>query len=341
MATLAAETELFEQTLQEFQSISNEEAYVKIFSQRMMKPVPGKNCEFFGCNHRIDMLPFVQRLVKNLPTDAHIFDVGAGAGDVVNFALKDAPVGTVINIEEPNCSLLESYVEKVATHDHLRLGIAYNGYLQDYYQGTKAVLPSPPQNLILAMHMIYHLTDFTCQNITPEEDLLDALSFLYDILAPGGSILVAYADLLENSQGAAVCSAAEKYFREVYPKECYADNLISIYKARNDLLAPNGSVVQHLAQRFPKTKPALKSEWRMCHFFGESIADLGVLALATELCSSDEQLFDLNKLQFCFDYISHQGELIGLQKEEGNVVQKGLWRANEPHVISVITKGMC
>lgn len=168
---MISEQKSFEKVLHEFDGITNEKAYVNIFAQRMMKPVPGKSGEFLGCNHRMDMLPFLQGLIKTLPKDGQIFDVGAGAGDVVDFALKDAFKGTVVNIAEPNATLIRSYLQKLESHNHLRSGIAYEGCLQDYYQGKKrAIFPEQPQNLILAMHMIYHLTDFTCPNIHPEED---------------------------------------------------------------------------------------------------------------------------------------------------------------------------
>jgi len=339
MIDLSAEKESFEKTLQEFDGITNQEAYVNIFSKRMMKPVPGRNSEFFGCNHRLDMLPFIQKLISKIPEHGQVFDVGAGGGDVVDFALKNAPKGTVVNIEEPNSSLIKAYLEKLKCHHNLISGIAYEGFLQDYYLGKKQpITPMRPQNLILAMHMIYHLTDFTHQNIKPEEDLIDAFSFLYELLAPGGTIFIAYADLLDSPEGTAVCGLAEKYFRNFYPDECYANNLIEIYKARNRMLGVNGLIVNHLSKRFKNTKVSIKSERRMCHFFGESKSDIGVLALATELCSSDSHKFDLTKLEFCLDYVLRHPNQIGLKKEEGNVSQKGLWRANEPHVITMITK---
>lgn len=329
----------FDKIQREFDGITNEEAYVNIFARRMMKPVPGRNSEFYGCDHRIDMLPFILDLIAKMPENGQIFDVGAGAGDVVDFALKDAPNGTVVNIEEPNTTLIKSYLKKLESHRNLRPGITYNGLLQDYYQGNRqAVFPKQPQNLILAMHMIYHLTDFTSRTIKPEDDLIEAFSFLYELLAPGGSIFIAYADLLDSPAGTAVCGLAEKYFRHSYPKEYYADNLIAIYKTRNRILGENGIIGNILANRFPKTRVSFRSEWRMCHFFGESKGDIGVLALATELCASDNENFDLEKLRFCLDYVSSQPEQIGLQKEERNVPQKGLWRANEPHVIATITK---
>jgi len=76
--------------------------------------------------------------------------------------------------------------------------------------------------------MIYHLTNFTCKNIKPEEDLIEALSFLYGLLAPGGSIFVAYADLLDSASGTAVCGLAEKYFRHSYPNGNSSDTPFSL-----------------------------------------------------------------------------------------------------------------
>ena len=79
-----SEKKSLEKTLSEFNGITNEEAYVNIFAKRMMKPVTGKNSEFLGCNHRIDMLPFIQSLIAKMPESGQVFDVGAGAGDVVD-----------------------------------------------------------------------------------------------------------------------------------------------------------------------------------------------------------------------------------------------------------------
>lgn len=54
--------------------------------------------------------------------------------------------------------------------------------------------------------------------------------------------------------------------------------------------------------------------------------------------NSDKSAFDTTKLQFCLNHVLQNSSQIGLQKEVGNVPQKGLWRANEPHVIAIITK---
>lgn len=334
----SSETRAFERVLEEFDGLTNQQAYVNIFSKRMMKPVLEKESEFYGCNHRIDMLPFIRTLLRSIPENGHIFDVGAGAGDVVDFALKYVDQKITIHLEEPNPSLLQAYLKKLKDN-HLEAGVAYEGILQDYYQGNRrGTYPSVPQNLVLAMHMIYHLTDFTHLHIHPQDDLMEALSFLYGLLAPGGSLFVAYADLLENEDGEAICGMAERYFRHFYPSDRYADNLIAIYKARNELLGPGGSISTILAKRFPDTTPTLTLERRMCHFFGESIADLAVLGLATELCPADHNLFDTKKLQFCFDYLTDYADRMGVQKESRDVPQKGLWRGNEPHVIAIITR---
>lgn len=328
-----------EQILEEFRGISNEQAYYNVFEKRVMKPIPGRNDAFLGSDQRLDMLPSLEKLVRKLPRNGQVFDVGAGAGAVVDFALNKAPEDAVINIEEPNTLLIQEYKQRLEKHPHLRRGVAYAGPLQDYYQGSASALaPKAPQDLILAIHMIYHLTDFTQPQITPKEDIINAISFLYSLLKPNGSIFIVYADLLDHPQGGALCGLAEKYFRQKLPQQPYADHLVAIYKARNQLLGPGGSIAKHLLQRFPKTQPLLKSERHPCHFFGESQADIAVMAMATELCPSDTKPFDISKLKFCLDYVLHHPEQIGLEVETGNIPQKGLWRANEPQVISIITK---
>lgn len=331
---------MMQDILKEFKGLSNEQAYVNIFSKRMMKPIPNKAGEFFGTDQRIDMLPSIKRLVAKLPENGQAFDVGAGAGDVVDFALKDAPSGTTINIEEPNPALVKAYLNKLKRYPHLKQGVVYEGFLQDYYQGKKVdQFPKQPQNLVLAIHMIYHLTDFMTAHIHPETDLIEAVSFLYGLLAPGGSIFIVYADLLPNAKGEAICSLGEKFFRQRYPKESFADNMLAIDQARNKLLGPNGTIADILHKRFPKTHPTLHSERKLSHFFGDTVEDLAVLALAAELCPSDNKPFDLSKLQFCFDYITRNAERVGLQKEQRDVPQKGMWRANEPQILATITSG--
>lgn len=340
MRTLPQEEQThFKEILEEFSGLTNEEAYVHVFAKRMMKPVPHQIAEYYGSDQRIDMLPSLKRLVNQLPENGQVFDVGAGSGDVVDFALQYAPTNTVINIEEPNSILIKNYLKTLKRYPHLRAGIVYDGPLQSYYRDqTMKQCPAPAQDLILAIHMIYHLTDFTMPQIDPERDIIDAISFLYALLIPGGSLFIVYADLLGHARNKAVCSMAEMYFREKYPHDYFADHLVSIYKARNHLLGPKGQIATHLKKQFPHTQPKLTSELRKTHFFGESAADVAVLGLATELCSANKDRFELEKLQFCLDYVSRHPESIGLVKETGNVPQKGFWRANEPQVIATLTK---
>lgn len=340
MRTLSQEEQVhFKEVLDEFSGLTNEEAYVHVFSKRMMKPVPNRIAEYYGSDQRIDMLPFLKCLVNKLPDNGQVFDVGAGSGDVIHFALQYAPKNTVINIEEPNSILIKNYLQTLKRYPHLRAGIVYDGPLQSFYRSqTMKQCPAPPQNLILAIHMIYHLTDFTTPQIDPENDIIEAISFLYELLTPGASLFIVYADLLGHAHTKAVCSMAEMYFREKYPHDYFADHLVSIYKARNHLLGPKGQIETDLKKRFPYTRPKLTSELRKTHFFGESVADIAVLGLATELCLANKDKFELAKLQFCLDYVSRHPESIGLVKETGNVPQKGYWRANEPQVIATLTK---
>lgn len=328
----------FERVLQEFSNLTNEQAYVHIFSHRIMQPIPNKIGEYFGCDQRIYMRPPLQKLVATVPENGQVFDVGAGAGDVVDFALKDVARGTIIHLEDPNPSFLKHYLRKLISNG-IKSGLIYEGPLQDYYNGSnQKSFPQKPQNLILAIHMIYHLTDFTQQTVNPQKDLIDAISFLYGLLESGGSLFIVYADLLDSPQGEAICGIAEKFFRKYHPNLPFANNLIAIYQARNQLLGPRGSIAEILSQHYPRTQPVLQSIRQITHFFGRYIADIAVTALAAELCPSDKNPFDLRKLKFCMDYVIDHSDRIGLQIETKDVPQKGMWRANEPQVLATITK---
>ncbi len=332
------EIEAFEQILEEFSSLNNAEAYTHIFSKRILEPILDRPNEFFGTDQRITIIPLLNDLVGKLPPNAQVFDVGAGAGEVVDFALKNAPKGTIVNIEEPNPFLIKLYLERLAKQDHLIPGISYEGYLQDYYrQENKEIFPKDPLDLIIAIHMIYHLTDFTANFIAPEQDILEAFSFLYEHLSPGGSIFIVYADLYPYQTHGAIASLATKYFQFTHDQH-YTENLLSIYAARNKLLGPNGTIGEELAKRFPRTKPQVESMYCNTHFFGRSIADLSASALAGELCTANNDPFKTEKLEFCMNHLLQNPDYFGLQKEEENVPQKGFWKASEPQVITIISK---
>src|SRR4051812_44127583 len=103
-----------------------------------------------------------------------ILAVGAGLGGILEGALKGGrPAG--ISIEEPNPLLLKQYCHEVSRFPRLSLGQTYEGPIQDLYGGgtaTQWLDGLPPQDLILAVHMIYHLTHFAgSEGINPEQDL--------------------------------------------------------------------------------------------------------------------------------------------------------------------------
>lgn len=135
----------FEKDLQEFKGLSNEQAYVHVFSKRIMKPIPNRHGEYFGSDQRIDMTPFLKKAVATIPKNGQIFDVGAGAGagDVVDFALKEAPQNTVINIEDPNSTLLNAYQLKLIGLQLVKKDIPQKGFWQASEPQVIATLTKP------------------------------------------------------------------------------------------------------------------------------------------------------------------------------------------------------
>lgn len=324
--------------LLEFSPLTNSQAYYHVFKKRLMKLVPGKQHEFLGCTHRADMIPYLLPLVESVPAGSEILDLGAGAGDVVNFALKYCKSKTWINIEEPNQHLIQEYINKISQFPNLELGTVHQVPIQALYD-QQNITKDIPQDLVLSMHMIYHLTDFTQPNSDPFQDLIEAVSFMYAQLAPGGTIFLAYSDLASHNDMTPICGIAVDYYENKCKNKSFAENLRKIYNARNELLA-NGQISAELNKQYPQWTAKHFSYRQPSYFFADTIADLGAAALAAELCESNENLFDIQKLEFCIEEILRNPSRIGLIQETRNIPQKGMWRANEPQVISIIIKGV-
>ena len=319
---------------EDFKNISNNEAYKKAFNDRMLLPDPVCPGEFLGNTQRRDFIPHLRALVRELPPQASIFDVGAGAGEVLDLLGEDLQ-DVKINLEEPNPLLLEKYVARIARRPELSLGVTYQGYLQDYYTpGKSAPLPSEPQHLVLGVHMIYHLTAFKAElPIDPKKDLVSAISFLFERLAPGGKIFLVYADQEFSTTG----QAAKYYYSQNPSGSKMLENLKAIWAARRELLKDQG-IQSVLEQRFPKDKVIVNALSTPSCIFGKTIEDIAVMCITGELGESDESSFDDKKLLTCLEFVNLQGDRIGLTQENSDPRRLGMWRSNQPQVVVTIER---
>lgn len=316
--------------IEEFTNITNKQAYERAFTRRFMLTTSAISDEIFlGNTQRADFLSLLTQCLKQLPPEPYIFDVGAGGGEVVDFAISQLPSAT-ISIEEPNEILLAKYQDRIQQYANLFLDEIFPQPIQDLYLKSHLIAQ---QDLVLSLHMIYHLTDFTVKNPAPEQDLINAIQFMYSMLKPGGKIFLVYADLA----AAVVGKATIAYYQQTNP--AYAKNLERIYTARNELIN-KGGILQSLITLEPAYHPTLQSTYQSSYLFGNSIEDIGAMCLIGELVAATDEIFDLNILKFCLNFVKEHPAEIGLCREERDVLQRGMYRCDEPQVVCVIEKNL-
>lgn len=320
----------------EFSGITNKQAYELAFKKRMMLPHPTETGRFLGNTQRDDFLPYLKPELSRLPEEVEIFDFGAGSGEIVDLALQDLKKATV-NIEDPNVILLLSYVRKLSAFPHLKLGVCYSGPIQDFYSPTETrarePLPKRPQNLILGLHMIYFLSDFRRSVFDPDKDLQDAMEFMYGLLEVGGTVFLAYAHQVESTGG----HAARYYYRKQPGGERLLTNLEKLWQSRERLLRQK-EIGRFLATRFADSRPVVESFVTPSYIYGRTPEDITAMCLAGELLEANDEPFDIDKLRSCADFVRLHGPAIGLTIEVNNVIQRNMYRNNQPQVITIIRR---
>lgn len=320
---------------EDFEGITNNEAYKRVFVDRMMLPHPTEAGRFLGNTQREDFLPYLLPLVDGLPQDAQIFDFGCGGGEIVDIALQRAKAATV-HLEEPNTLLLESYRRRLGRYPQLREGAVFDCPIEDLYHPHDRYASQRPrpgsQDLILDLHMIYHITRFKDDSIDASVDIIDMLTFQYQLLKPGGRIFLVYAD-----DERCTTAHVSRFFFQREGREHLMQNLDSIREARSGLLK-NGGIVGVLRELYPEFEPRLTVHQTESWVFGHSKRDMAILCLLAELGDSDQAPFDVKKLEICAEFIATEAAAIRLSQETRDIAQKGMWRFFQPQVILILEK---
>ena len=319
-----------------FKGMTDAQVYRIAFNHFFLRTASNNSGYIIGNSQRRDFLPLLKGLVHSLPEEPVIFDVGAGSGEILELAFSDLTSGT-FNLEEPNDLLLEQYKARLNESKCLKAGVVDQVKVQEYYDANRMrpeSITENSQDLILAIHMIYHLSDFHCQSdISPDKDIKQFMAFIYSRLKPGGHIFLVYAD-----QEQSVAGYASKHYYETLPKgQKTAENLRDIFKARNRLLK-DGAINEWLESQFPDTLPTWKAKVTPSCIYGNSIDELAVMSVVGELCSPENDLFEINKLVAAKEALQKNEKALGITIEEKNIPQRGMLRGNEPQVVVIIGK---
>jgi SAM-dependent methyltransferase len=301
---------------EEFSSYSNNQAYDAVFASRMMLRDPEHKNRVLGNTQREDFLPVLHRLLGQLPSQPQIFDVGAGAGDIVDLALNQL-IDATIHVEEPNQVLLERYQQRVARYPALQCGQVFDQSLQDMI--TSWPLNEPPlhADMVLAVHMLYFV-----------DDPVASLQALYQCLNPGGVLFIVVADQLRSTTG-----RAGRFYYECMGNEKQVNALDTVWKQREELLGQSG-VAKILDPLSPPDVDIIRKEsW----LYGKTRDDLVAMCLSGELLVSDDQPFDLNKIKICRKFLDQHGTDVEFGVEDRDLAQKGWFRSRQPLIITTIT----
>uniref|UniRef100_A0A7S1IEF6 Uncharacterized protein n=1 Tax=Eutreptiella gymnastica TaxID=73025 RepID=A0A7S1IEF6_9EUGL len=312
---------------------TNREVYAYAFHDLVMKPMPGGgDFTFFGNTQRAQFAEALRKIISTTPEGAQIWDVGAGAGDIVPLVktIKDA----TLHLEEPNQHLLDEYKKAIENTPGLSVGKVYPGPLQDFYEAPDKVndFVPPPCDLVLAIHMIYFLNDYTQEGLSPIEPLKAAMGCLYKNLKKGGKIFIVYAG--PNNYAIPIST---HYFDKYQPKEPYTKNLNAILDAWKDLFQGD-ALVPHLNALCPEDSAKVEAELVPCHFFAEKKLDLAAMGAITYLIPSNDEPFDTERMYSCCEWLLQDGHTFGLAEETGDVPQKGCWKISVDQAVVQITK---
>lgn len=315
-----------ENIINEYLNITNDQAYYNSFNKRVLKSL---NNKIIGNTQRDDFLPYLKDLLR-IEKKINIFDLGCGSGEILDYIKEDLKNKDVtFNLEEPNNILLKLYKDKLSNMN-FNINKTYNTPIQDLY--LKNDLPKN-NNLILSIHMIYHLTNFVEKDINPEKDIIDFVDFLFNCLSYDGVIFLVYADL-ENSY---VGEVTLDYYKNNYNEneEYYYSNIKKIYRARNYMFKENNieKILKNKYDNFITEVYNLES-----FFYGDTLEDIATMSLVSELIPSNKDIFEIKKLNYVLNLVYEKK--INIDKENKNILQKNMFKVNQNQILYIIKKNI-
>jgi len=289
---------------------------------------PDKSGQYFlGTDQRYLFAPILKDILNKLPKNSTIFDIGAGGGEIIDLALRDGVKGKAkVSILEPNPIAIETYKSKIKTASNLELASVYPVPLQKLLNEKKDDFELKNQNLVLSIHMIYFLTDFTALNLNYEKILVDTLCWKYATLAPTGKIFLCYAAGGPNT----AIAFGETWFKTINPN--WSTNLSKIVELRKKLFE-EGEILKFLKQKFPTTNSSIQIVKQPTSFFGKHRGDVATFC-CLPMIPSNEEIFDVNLLKAAIAFIRASP----LKKEANDNIWKNRWKFSSPQMIVIITR---
>lgn len=321
--------------LYKFATMTNAEAYVEVFHNRLMKPMPdtGLTGEYWGSTTRAEFYPMLRDALCGIHAKPfRILDVGAGSGEMVDHVLKDYAAD--VSIVEPNLFMMHRYMQSIRRYPRLNPLSLLSQPVQTLYAGQENndwFKKLPPQEFILASHMIYGLTDSRREDgINPEEDLLNFLTAMYEKLTDGGTLFIVYAVGEDTLLG----EAAAHHLR--IKGGNLEENVRKTWLARTNLLE-HACAKLWLDARFPRHVCKFTTKRVESRIYGDNVEDIAAYCTLGELTQIDGEHFDISKLQHSLNFIKNHADDYNLRTVIGSQ-RDGMLTATIPQVVCKLQK---
>lgn len=168
----------------EFGGLDTHQQYLNAFS-RLLKWDPLGRVAMMGTDQRDQFVSLIRSILSARPREPQsIFDVGCGDGATFELIADVLPAGSEIDLLDPNTDYLAAYARRIAQLGGLNVRRQWNtAFTPTLLRETFTAGASGSYDVILCLHSIYFFPDLGA-----------SMKALYDSLAPGGVLIVVFAD---------------------------------------------------------------------------------------------------------------------------------------------------
>ncbi|HWE73900.1 MAG TPA: class I SAM-dependent methyltransferase [Stellaceae bacterium] len=296
-------------TKNEFASLDADAQYTNAFA-RLLKWDPLDRVAMLGTDQRELFVPVLKKVIRaqrgSAPTPLRFFDIGCGDGQTFLLVAEEFPDGATGTILDCNAYYLSQYEAAVRA----------SGRLEVAQSISAPFLPETAVDggfdLILAIHVLYYF-----------DDLRSSLARIYQLLKPGGTAFIVFADEKTAYTGQALRAyhRDDAAFLSAFDKTC---------DLRRELLLSGATLQKQLDDQFPNSHAQLCSEVQASRLYGHTLADILALSLITGL----DRVETPAKFDAVMELVRTRPDAIGLRIERGgNPAREGMLSVVQSQVV--------
>lgn len=301
----------------EFDGLDAHAQYFNAFA-RLLKADPLGRVAMMGTDQRDQFVPLIrQALAAGPQRPLAILDVGCGDGATFELFADAVPRASTLDLIDPNADYVAAYAARLARRDDVRLGARHvAGFAPDPSDTGYTPPFGRAYDLVLCLHSLYFF-----------DDLAASIADLYARLAPGGAMIVVFAD--ETVAHTGVCyrtyvEALDPALAAAHAAAC-AERLALL---EGEAGAPPG-VARRLGDAGAR---AVRQPTRL---FGHSLADIVALSNIAGLAG----YATVDKFDAALGLIAGDPDRLGFRIETDPASPRlGMLSVQQPQVVCTITR---